>query len=44
MKKDSYTTRIIQKANELGLCGKRITEIIHVENNGGIRVNFICDD
>jgi len=42
---ESYVVRIFQKANELGLDGKKIKEVISITDpvNGAQYLDFICD-
>ena len=43
---DFYLTRLLKKANELGLEGKRIKEIIGIEEQFGTfarHIDFICE-
>lgn len=43
---DFYLTRIIKKANELGLSGKKIKEIVRIDETFGLGkmyVDLVCE-
>jgi len=41
-----YITRLMRKANELGLAGKKIKQVVRAESlfNNAMYIDFICDD